>query len=79
MLLKIFIILVLIIINLMEQNIKKLNFKSKDTFFSKDSCNVKYNNNVFIGNLDSYVIKIDPKDFDGFGLDIKLNSKDRSL
>ena len=55
---------------------KKIKFfKSKETFFSKDSCNVKYNNNVFVGNLDSYLIKIDPKDFDGFGLDIKLDSK----
>ena len=55
---------------------KKIKFfKSKDIFFSKDSCNVKYNNNLFIGNLDSYKIKIDPNDFDGFGLDINLESK----
>lgn len=55
---------------------KKIKFfKSKDTFFSKDSCNVQYNDNIFIGNLDNYQIKINPKDFDGFGLDIKLKSK----
>ena len=55
---------------------KKIKFfKSKDTFFSKDSCNVQYKNNVFIGNLENYKIKIDSKDFDGFGLDINLYSK----
>ena len=55
---------------------KKINFfKSKDTFFSKDSCNVQYKENRFIGNLKNYEIKINPKDFDGFGLDITLDSK----
>ena len=55
---------------------KKIKFfKSKDTFFSKDSCNVQYKNNVFIGNLEKYNIKIDPIDFDGFGLDIVLKSE----
>ena len=55
---------------------KKIKFfKSKDTFFSKDSCNVQYKDNVFIGNLEKYKIRINPKDFDGFGLDINLDSK----
>ena len=55
---------------------KKIKFfKSKDTFFSTDSCNVQYKENSFIGNLKNYEIKISPKDFDGFGLDLTLNSK----
>lgn len=54
---------------------KKIKFfKKNDTFFEKDSCNVQYNNNHFIGNLEKYKIKINPDDFDGFGLDIELNA-----
>ena len=54
---------------------KKIKFfKQKDTFFEKDSCNIQYQNNHFIGNLENYKIKIDPNDFDGFGLDINLKS-----
>mgnify|MGYP006146068599 CR=1 FL=1 len=55
---------------------KKIKFfKQKDIFFETDSCNVQYKNNQFVGNLEKYKIKIDPLDFDGFGLDIELNSK----
>ena len=54
---------------------KKIKFfKGKDVVFTKDSCNVRYGNNHFIGNLKEYSIKIDSKDFDGFGFDIKLKS-----
>ena len=49
-------------------------FRSKDVFFTKDSCNVKYGNNHFRGNLNEYVIQINPKDFDGIGFKVKLSS-----
>ena len=49
-------------------------FNSNSVSFSKDSCNVVFGNNHFIGNLDTYDIKIDPEDFDGIGLDIRLKS-----
>ena len=55
---------------------KKIKFFNKnDISIAKDSCNLKYSNNEFIGNLQTYHIKIDPKDFDGFGLNVSLESK----
>ncbi len=50
-------------------------FDEKNVSFLKDSCNVQMGKNSIIGNLKRYKIKIDPEDFDGFGIDIELNSK----
>ena len=55
---------------------KKIKFfNKKDIKLLKDSCHVKYDENHFIGNLKKYSIKISPNDFDGFGLELELNSK----
>ena len=54
---------------------KKIKFfKSKDVFFSEDSCNVQFGENYFIGNLKNYNINIDKNDFDGFGFTVNLSS-----
>ncbi len=58
------------------ENIFKLKyFDKKEVSFSKDSCDVRMGKNSIIGNLKKYKIKINPEDFDGFGIDIKLSSK----
>ena len=53
-------------------------FRTKDVSFSEDSCDVKYGDNIFRGDLNNYTIKIDPKDFDGIGFDIQLSSNIKS-
>ena len=45
-----------------------------DIKISKKSPDVKFANNIFKGDLENYRIRIDSKDFDGFGFDIILKS-----
>ena len=49
-------------------------FKEKEVYFSKDSCNVRMGENYFRGNLKKYEIYLNDKDFEGFGIQITLNS-----
>jgi len=57
------------------ENIFKIKyFKKNRVSFSKNNCNVTMGNNFIRGNLNTYHIKLDPDDFDGFGINIKLNS-----
>ncbi len=49
-------------------------FKKNDVEFASDSCYVKMGNNLIAGNLNKYSIKIDPYDFDGYGIDVILTS-----
>ena len=49
-------------------------FKKKDVFIEKTKCSLRYNDNIFQGDLKNYIVKINPEDFDGFGFDIKLSS-----
>ena len=49
-------------------------FNKKEVSFSKDSCSVRMGDNYLIGNLDQYRLFLDPKDFDGFGVDLSLQS-----
>ena len=59
-----------------KKNIFKLKyFKKKDVKFSIDSCNVQMGTNSIIGNLKNYKIIINPKDFDGIGFSLDLQSK----
>ena len=50
-------------------------FNKKDVSFSSDSCKVIMGDNYFIGNLNSYNIKLSSNDFEGFGIDINLDSE----
>ena len=50
-------------------------FKEEDVYFAKDSCNVRMGNNFFKGNLDNYNIYLSEEDFEGFGIEINLESK----
>ena len=59
-----------------KKDIFKLKyFNKKDVSFSIDSCNVQMGENSIIGNLKNYKIIIDPKDFDGIGFNIDLESR----
>ena len=49
-------------------------FKEQDVSFSNDSCNVQMGNNFFKGNLEKYEIFLSPDDFDGFGINLTLES-----
>ncbi len=49
-------------------------FKEQNVSFSKDSCNVQMGNNFFKGNLERYEIFLSPDDFDGFGINLTLES-----
>ena len=49
-------------------------FKEEDVYFSKDSCNVIMGENYFRGNLNQYSIYLSEKDFEGFGIQINLDS-----
>ena len=49
-------------------------FKEEDVFFAKDSCHVRMGENYFKGNLEKYDIYLSEKDFEGFGIEINLNS-----
>ena len=53
---------------------KLKRFKKNDVSFSTDSCNVQFGKNYFRGNLNKYSVYLDPEDFEGFGIDLKLNS-----
>ncbi len=57
-----------------EEFSKLKYFKGNNVKFSTDSCHVEMGNNLISGNLDKYRIKIDPDDFDGFGIDFTLTS-----
>ena len=55
---------------------KKIKFfNKKDISIQKSHCDLKYDKNIFVGNLENYNIRINPDDFDGFGFDIILDSK----
>ena len=55
---------------------KKIKFfNKKDILIDKNQCDLKYEENIFKGDLSNYTIKIDPENFDGFGFDINLKSK----
>ena len=57
------------------RNIFKLKRFNKDqVYFANDSCDVRFDDNYIKGNLKNYTIYLDSEDFDGFGLDIELNS-----
>ena len=49
-------------------------FNKNEVQFSTDSCDVIMGNNYIRGNLDEYEIKLDPKDFEGFGVELFLKS-----
>ena len=49
-------------------------FDKKDVSFESDSCNVVMGNNFFKGNLDTYTIFLSPDEFEGFGIEVRLNS-----
>ena len=49
-------------------------FNKNEVQFSSDSCNVRMGNNYIVGNLDHYEIKLDPDDFEGFGVELSLKS-----
>ena len=49
-------------------------FKKEEVFFSKDSCNVQMGENYFKGNLQKYEINLSANDFDGFGINLILES-----
>ena len=49
-------------------------FKEQDVSFANDSCNVQMGNNFFKGNLEKYEIFLSPEDFDGFGINLTLES-----
>jgi len=49
-------------------------FNEKDVSFANDSCDVVMGNNYFKGNLNKYNIFLSADDFEGFGIEIKLNS-----
>jgi hypothetical protein len=49
-------------------------FNKKDVSFANDSCDVVMGSNYFKGNLNTYNIFLSADDFEGFGIDIKLNS-----
>ena len=49
-------------------------FNEEDVHFAKDSCNVSMGDNYFRGNLKEYEIYLTDQDFEGFGIQIKLNS-----
>jgi hypothetical protein len=49
-------------------------FNKNEVEFSTDSCNVIMGNNYIRGNLDQYEIKLDPNDFEGFGVELSLKS-----
>ena len=53
---------------------KLKRFKKNDVSFSTDSCNVQFGKNYFRGNLNKYSVYLDPEDFEGFGIDLNLNS-----
>ncbi len=53
---------------------KLKRFKKDQISFAKDSCHVRFDDNYIKGNLKNYSIYLNPEDFDGFGLDIKLSS-----
>ena len=53
---------------------KVKRFKKNDVSFSTDSCNVQFGKNYFRGNLNKYSVYLDPEDFEGFGIDLNLNS-----
>ena len=50
-------------------------FDKNDVSFQRDSCNVKMGENYFKGNLDKYTIYLSEKDFNGFGIEIELESQ----
>ena len=50
-------------------------FNKKDVSFSSDSCKVIMGDNYFIGNLNSYNINLSSNDFEGFGININLDSE----
>ena len=49
-------------------------FKEEEVYFVKDSCNVRMGENYFRGNLKKYEIHLNGKDFEGFGIQITLDS-----
>jgi len=49
-------------------------FNKNEVQFSSDSCDVIMGNNYIRGNLNQYEIKLDPKDFEGFGVELFLKS-----
>ena len=49
-------------------------FNEEDVHFAKDSCNVSMGDNYFRGNLKEYEIYLTHQDFEGFGIQIKLDS-----
>ena len=49
-------------------------FNEEDVHFAKDSCNVSMGDNYFRGNLKKYEIYLTDQDFEGFGIQIKLDS-----
>ena len=53
---------------------KLKRYKKNDVSFSTDSCNVQFGKNYFRGNLNKYSVYLDPEDFEGFGIDLNLNS-----
>ncbi|MAJ44616.1 MAG: hypothetical protein CMF96_07730 [Candidatus Marinimicrobia bacterium] len=54
---------------------KKIKFfNKKDIFINKEQCDLKYDENIFTGDLQRYKIRIEPDDFDGFGFEINLDS-----
>lgn len=50
-------------------------FDERDVSFEKDSCDVKMGDNYFKGNLDKYKIYLSEDDFNGFGIEIELESQ----
>ena len=54
---------------------KKIKFfNKKNVSINNSQCDLKYENNIFKGDLNNYSIKIDPENFDGFGFNVKLSS-----
>lgn len=50
-------------------------FDEKNVSFQKDSCDVRMGDNYFKGNLDKYTIFLSEEDFNGFGIEIELESQ----
>ena len=55
------------------KQISKRVTKFKSVTFSQDKCDVRWDNNCFIGDMKTYHIKAEP--VDGYGFDVVLESE----